>query len=95
MSLVPLNLFVAHQGRSSRQHVTCRNRCGDACSRPAPNTSDNAYFGDMPLQFVIRSEPALGRPFNYCVEERLGYLSYRYFSFSDLFSIKNYSYYYQ
>lgn len=47
MALIPLNLFVAHQGRSSRQHITCRNRCGDACSKPAPNTSDNEYFGDI------------------------------------------------
>ena len=47
MALIPLNLFVAHQGRSSRQHVTCRNRCGDACSKPVPNTSDNEYFGDI------------------------------------------------
>lgn len=47
MALAPLNLFVAHQGRSSRQHITCRNRCGDACSKPVPNTSDNEYFGDI------------------------------------------------
>ncbi|WP_304118845.1 PhoX family phosphatase [Mycolicibacterium bacteremicum] len=47
MALIPLNLFVAHQGRSSRQHVTCRYRCGDACSKPVPNTSDNEYFGDV------------------------------------------------
>jgi uncharacterized protein len=47
MALAPLNLFVAHRGRSSRQHITCRNRCGDACSKPVPNTSDNEYFGDI------------------------------------------------
>ena len=47
MALIPLNLFVAHTGRSSRQHVTCRYRCGDACSKPVPNTSDNEYFGDV------------------------------------------------
>lgn len=47
MALVPLNLLVSHDGRSSRQHVTCRYRCGDACSYPAPNTSDNEYFGDI------------------------------------------------
>ena len=47
MALAPLNLFVAHRGRSSRQHITCRNRCGDACSKPAPNTSTNEYFGDI------------------------------------------------
>ena len=47
MTLVPLNLFVTHDGRSARQRVTCRYKCGDACAHPAPNTSDNAYFGDV------------------------------------------------
>ena len=47
MALVPLNLFVTHNGRSSRQHVTCRYKCGDACSKPVPNASDNEYFGDI------------------------------------------------
>ena len=47
MALVPLNLLVSHSGRSSRQHITCRHKCGDACSYPPPNTSDNEYFGDV------------------------------------------------
>ncbi|KAA0099742.1 PhoX family phosphatase [Mycolicibacterium sp. P1-18] len=47
MSLVPLNLFVHHDGRSARQHVTCRYKCGDACSQPVPNGSTNEYFGDV------------------------------------------------
>ncbi|OKH61495.1 phosphatase [Mycobacterium sp. SWH-M5] len=55
MALVPLNLFVTHRGRSSRQHITCRYRCGDACSKPAPNTSDNEYFGDIVAQMSRRS----------------------------------------
>lgn len=55
MALIPLNLFVAHQGRSSRQHVTCRYRCGDACSKPVPNTSDNEYFGDVVAAVSRRS----------------------------------------
>ena len=55
MALIPLNLFVAHQGRSSRQHITCRYRCGDACSKPAPNTSDNEYFGDVMAAVSRRS----------------------------------------
>lgn len=54
MALLPLNLFVSHDGRSSRQHVTCRYKCGDACSQPAPNTSDNAYFGDVVRQAMSR-----------------------------------------
>lgn len=55
MALIPLNLFVAHQGPSSRQHVTCRYRCGDACSKPVPNTSDNEYFGDVVAAVSRRS----------------------------------------
>ena len=47
MALIPLNLLVTHNGRSSRQHVTCRYKCGDACSKPVPNTSDKEYFGDI------------------------------------------------
>lgn len=47
MALVPLNLFVTHDGKSKRQHVTCRFKCGDACSKPVRNTSDNEYFGDI------------------------------------------------
>lgn len=55
MALVPLNLLVTHRGTSSRQHVTCRYRCGDACSKPVPNTSDNEYFGDIVQQMSRRS----------------------------------------
>jgi secreted PhoX family phosphatase len=55
MALVPLNLLVTHNGRSSRQHVTCRYKCGDACSKPAPNKSDNEYFGDIAKSVSRRS----------------------------------------
>ncbi len=27
--------------------MTCKYRCGDACFHEVPNTSDNAYFGDI------------------------------------------------
>ncbi|SEH55429.1 hypothetical protein SAMN04489835_1349 [Mycolicibacterium rutilum] len=47
MALIPLNLFVSHDGKSRRQHLTCLYKCGDACSKPAPNRSDNEYFGDV------------------------------------------------
>ncbi|MGK2882732.1 MAG: PhoX family protein [Mycobacterium sp.] len=47
MALVPLNLLVNHNGKSKRQHITCRYKCGDACSKPVPNKSDNEYFGDI------------------------------------------------
>ncbi|NBQ41238.1 MAG: PhoX family phosphatase [Mycobacteriaceae bacterium] len=50
MVLVPLNMLISHSGQSSRQRVTCRHRCGDACAHPAPNTSDNEYFGDIVAQ---------------------------------------------
>ncbi|MDT5361962.1 MAG: uncharacterized protein QOC69_3724, partial [Mycobacterium sp.] len=55
MALLPLNLFVNHDGRSSRQHVTCRYKCGDACSKPVPNASGNEYFGDIVKQVSRRS----------------------------------------
>ena len=54
MALVSLNLFVTHRGKSSRQHVTCRYKRGDACSKPVPNTSDNEYFGDIARQAISR-----------------------------------------
>ena len=54
MALVPLNLLFNHDGRSSREHVTCVYRCGDACSKPVPNTSDNPYFGDVVKQISRR-----------------------------------------
>ncbi|TDE00784.1 PhoX family protein [Jiangella asiatica] len=41
--LLPL-LGGNHGGRST---MTCKYRCADACFHPAPNTSDNEYFGDM------------------------------------------------
>lgn len=41
----PLPLLTAHPTR--RQGLKCRWKCGDACSRAAPNTSANTYFGDL------------------------------------------------
>ncbi|KUI31598.1 phosphatase [Mycobacterium sp. IS-1742] len=55
MALVPLNLPVSHDGKSKRQHITCRYKCGDACSKPVPNTSGNEYFGDIVKQVSRRS----------------------------------------
>ncbi|SMD09073.1 PhoX family protein [Lentzea albidocapillata] len=37
-----------------RQAVTCQYRCGNACSHEAPNTSANAYFGDVVKEVVSR-----------------------------------------
>lgn len=55
MALVPLNLLVTHNGKSKRQHITCVYKCGDACSKPVPNTSDNEYFGDIVKALSRRS----------------------------------------
>jgi len=32
---------------SGRSAMTCAYRCGNACAHPAPNTSENEYFGDI------------------------------------------------
>ncbi|NUT91664.1 MAG: PhoX family phosphatase [Saccharothrix sp.] len=37
-----------------RSAITCKYRCGDACAHEAPNTSDNAYFGDVVGDVVRR-----------------------------------------
>jgi secreted PhoX family phosphatase len=47
----PLAFFVAHDG-TNRSAVTCKYRCGDACSHAVPNTSGNEYFRD-----IVRSLP--------------------------------------
>ncbi|WP_052866314.1 PhoX family protein [Streptomyces niger] len=40
-----LPLIGSHPG--GRSAMTCRYRCGDACFHDAPNTSGNAYVGDV------------------------------------------------
>ncbi|MGY0059922.1 PhoX family protein [Streptomyces sp. LZ34] len=40
-----LPLIGSHPG--GRSALTCRYRCGDACFHEVPNTSDNAYIGDV------------------------------------------------
>ncbi|MGP3924509.1 PhoX family protein [Streptomyces sp. 8N616] len=40
-----LPLISSHPG--GRSAMTCRYRCGDACFHEVPNTSDNAYVGDV------------------------------------------------
>ena len=42
-------------GRSPK---TCQYRCGNACFHPAPNKSDNPYFGDL-FQSVLSRRSAL------------------------------------
>jgi uncharacterized protein len=46
-----LPLLPVHGNRSA---MTCLYRCGNACSHPAPNTSDNEYFGDVVAAEVSR-----------------------------------------
>ncbi|WP_107653349.1 PhoX family protein [Nocardia suismassiliense] len=47
MSLIPLALFVKHDGQSARASVTCEYKCANACFHEVPNTSGGAYFGDI------------------------------------------------
>ncbi len=42
-----LTLLPARAHAGGRSAMTCRHRCGDACSRPDGNHSDNEYFGDV------------------------------------------------
>ncbi|TCP57369.1 hypothetical protein EV191_1011324 [Tamaricihabitans halophyticus] len=48
-----LPLFAGNHA-GGRSPVTCRYRCADACLHEAPNTSDNAYFGDVVRSIVDR-----------------------------------------
>lgn len=43
----PSRLLPVLTGHGGRSAMTCQYRCGNACSHPAPNTSDNPYFGDI------------------------------------------------
>ncbi|WBB65420.1 PhoX family phosphatase [Micromonospora sp. WMMD812] len=49
--LLPLLGTTRH---GSRDNMTCLYRCGNACDHPVPNTSDNAYFGDVVSGEVTR-----------------------------------------
>ena len=53
MRIKNLPLFV-HDGKSSRANITCRYKCGDACSHAVPNNSGGAYFGDIVRGAVSR-----------------------------------------
>ena len=39
---------------ANRSPVTCHLRCGDACSRPAPNTTETTYFRDIAEKALSR-----------------------------------------
>ncbi|MFF8843414.1 PhoX family protein [Streptomyces sp. NPDC015127] len=48
------DLPVLPSHNTARSALTCRYRCGDACSHDAPNRSLNAYFGDIVQQLSRR-----------------------------------------
>lgn len=50
--LLPLLNTNPHGG--GRSALTCRYRCGDACFHEVPNTSDNAYVGDVIASVLSR-----------------------------------------
>ncbi|MCC3765123.1 PhoX family phosphatase [Glycomyces sp. TRM65418] len=49
-----LRLPLLNDYQGGRSAKTCLYRCGDACSHPVPNTSDNPYLGDLIAQAVSR-----------------------------------------
>lgn len=49
-----LRLPLLNDYQGGRSAKTCLYRCGDACSHPVPNTSDNPYLGDFIAQAVSR-----------------------------------------
>ena len=60
---IPLSMVPSHPG--GRSAMTCHYRCGDACSHPAPNTSENEYLGDvirnaLSRRSMLRAGAALG-----------------------------------
>lgn len=48
-----LPLLDQHRG-GGRSAMTCLYKCGNACAHPAPNTSDNEYFGDVVHRTISR-----------------------------------------
>src|SRR5512139_3130640 len=49
--LLPLLTSGPH---GSRSHMTCHYRCGNACDKPVPNTSDNPEFADLVEKAIAR-----------------------------------------
>ena len=52
--LLPIVGTPAHSHPGGRSPLTCRFRCGDACFHEVPNTSSNAYVGDVIADAVSR-----------------------------------------
>ncbi|MFC7363417.1 PhoX family protein [Nocardioides astragali] len=47
-------LPMAGRTHGNRSPVTCHLRCGDACSVPAPNTTETSYFRDVAARALSR-----------------------------------------
>ncbi|WP_226344203.1 PhoX family protein [Agilicoccus flavus] len=52
LTLTPLSPARSHPG--GRAAMTCHYKCGDACSQPLANESDNDYFGDVVAASISR-----------------------------------------
>lgn len=50
----PLTVLPLRPHHGGRTAMTCHYKCGDACSRPLENESDNEYFGDVVQASVSR-----------------------------------------
>ena len=50
-TLLPLLSTGPH---GSRSHMTCQFRCGNACSKPIPNETDNPEFHEVAAQALAR-----------------------------------------
>ncbi|HYH73665.1 MAG TPA: PhoX family phosphatase [Nocardioides sp.] len=50
----PSLLPMAGQTHGNRSALTCHLRCGDACSVPAPNTTETSYFRDVAARALSR-----------------------------------------
>lgn len=50
----PSLLPMAGRTHGNRSPVTCHLRCGDACSVPAPNTTETSYFRDVAAKVLSR-----------------------------------------
>jgi secreted PhoX family phosphatase len=55
-----LKIVDAPVRHGSRSMMTCKFRCNNACDHAEPNTSDNAYFGDVLARTISRRSILMG-----------------------------------
>jgi hypothetical protein len=60
MSGVPVTLPILTGPHGTRSAMTCQYRCGFACARPMPNTSDAEHIGDLLTRALTRRATADG-----------------------------------